>query len=132
MSDVYKNRSIVLANTAQTAIYTVPTANASTTPPQKPVQAVVKSIRICNVSGGAVTADVVNTDASVGSNINITSVLSIGANTATEVLTQPLVLEDSDVIKVTASAGGALHVIVSVLKIRGRKYKMQKYWVHKC
>ena len=95
----------------------MPTANASTTPPQKPVQAVVKSIRICNVSGGAVTADVVNTDASVGSNINITSVLSIGANTATEVLTQPLVLEDSDVIKVTASAGGALHVIVSVLEI---------------
>ena len=117
MSDVYKNRSIVLANTAQTAIYTVPTASASTTPPQKPVQAVVKSIRICNATGGAVTADVVNTDASVGSNINITSVLSIGANTATEVLTQPLVLEDSDVIKVTASAGGALHVIVSVLEI---------------
>ena len=117
MSDVYKNRSIVLANTPQTAIYTVPTASASTTPPQKPVQAVVRSIRICNVTGGAVTADVVNTDASVGSNINITSVLSIGANTATEVLTQPLVLEDSDVIKVTAGSGGALHVIISVLEI---------------
>ena len=117
MSDVYKNRSIVLANNAQTVIYTVPTANASTQPPQKPVQAVVRSIRICNVTGGAVTADVVNTDASVGSNINITSVLSIGANTATEVLTQPLVLEDSDVIKVTAGSGGALHGIVSVLEI---------------
>ena len=73
MSDVYKNRSIVLANTAQTAIYTVPTANASTTPPQKPVQAVVKSIRICN-DRWAVTADVVNTDASVGSDIKLTSV----------------------------------------------------------
>ena len=117
MSDVYKNRSIVLANTAQTAVYTVPTANASTTPQQKPVEAVVRSIRICNVTGGAVTADVVNTDASVGSDINITSVLSIGANTATEVLTQPLVLEDSDVIKVTAGSGGALHVIISVLEI---------------
>ena len=116
MSDVYKNRSIVLANNAQTVVYTVPTANASTQPPQKPVQAVVKSIRICNVSGGAVTATVVNADSSVGSDINITSVLSIAANTATELLTQPLV-EDSDVIKVTASAGGALHVIISVLEI---------------
>ena len=28
MSDVFKNRSIVLANTAQTAVYTVPTADA--------------------------------------------------------------------------------------------------------
>ena len=117
MSDVYKNRSIVLANNAQTVIYTVPTANASTQPPQKPVQTVVKSIRICNVSGGAVTATVVNADSSVGSDINITNVLSIAANTATEILTQPLVLEDSDVIKVTASAGGALHVIISVLEI---------------
>ena len=77
MSDVYKNRSIVLANNAQTVVYTVPTADASTQPPQKPVQAVVKSIRICNVSGGAVTATVVNADSSVGSDINITNVLSI-------------------------------------------------------
>ena len=74
MSDVYKNRSIVLANNAQTVVYTVPTANASTQPPQKPVQAVVKSIRICNVSGGAVTADVVNTDASVWDQILILQV----------------------------------------------------------
>tara|TARA_B100000886_G_scaffold116701_1_gene78485 strand:- start:2298 stop:2657 length:360 start_codon:yes stop_codon:yes gene_type:complete len=117
MSDVYKNRSVVLANTNKTTIYTVPTADVSTTPVQKPVQALVRSIRICNVSGGAVTADVVNTDASVGSDINITSVLSIAANTATEILSQPLVLEDSDIIKVTAGSGGALHVIVSVLEI---------------
>ena len=117
MSDVYKNRSVVLANTAKTTVYTVPTADVSTTPPQQPVQAIIRSIRICNVSGGAVTADVVNTDASVGSDVNITSVLSIGANTATELLSQPLIVENSDAIKVTASAGGALHVIVSVLEI---------------
>ena len=117
MSDVYKNRSVALANTAQTTVYTVPTADVSTTPPQKPVQAIIRSIRICNVSGGSVTADVVNTDASVGSNINITNLLSVAANTATEVLTQPLILENSDALKVTASAGGALHVIVSILEI---------------
>tara|TARA_B100001057_G_C22804484_1_gene932788 strand:- start:650 stop:1009 length:360 start_codon:yes stop_codon:yes gene_type:complete len=117
MSDVYKNKSLVLANTAQTAIYTVPTADVATTPPQKPVQAVVRSIRICNATGGAVTADVVNTDSSVGADIKITSSLSIAANTAIELLSQPLILEDSDIIKVTAGAGGALHVIVSVLEI---------------
>ena len=31
MSDVYKNRSVVLANTAKTTVYTVPTADVSTT-----------------------------------------------------------------------------------------------------
>ena len=117
MSDVYKNRSIALANNAQTTVYTVTTANVSTTPAQKPVQAVVKSIRICNVSGGAVTATVVNADASVGASINLTNVLSIASNTAVEILSQPLILEDSDALKVTASAGGALHVIISVLEI---------------
>tara|TARA_B100000214_G_scaffold374645_1_gene358051 strand:- start:80 stop:439 length:360 start_codon:yes stop_codon:yes gene_type:complete len=117
MSDIYKNRSIALANTAQTTLYTVPTADVSTVPAQKPVQAIVKSIRVCNVTGGAQTITIVNTDASVGSNINITSLLSVGANTATEILSQPLILENSDAIKVTASAGGALHVILSVLEI---------------
>ena len=117
MSDIYKNRSVALANTAQTTVYTVPTADVSTVPAQKPVQAIVKSIRVCNVTGGAQTITIVNTDASVGSNINITSLLSVAANTSTEILSQPLVLENSDAIKVTASAGGALHVILSVLEI---------------
>ena len=45
MSDVYKNKSVNLTTTGQTTIYTVPTADVSTTPPQKPVQAIVKSIR---------------------------------------------------------------------------------------
>ena len=51
MSDVYKNRSVDLTTTGQTTVYTVPTADVSTTPPQKPVQAIIKSIRVCNDSG---------------------------------------------------------------------------------
>jgi len=117
MSDIYKNRSVALANTAQTTVYTVPTANATTVPPQKPVQALVKSIRVCNDSGGAVTITLVNTDASVGADIKITNLLSIAANSSVEILEQTLVLEDSDIIKATASSGGALDIIVSVLEI---------------
>ena len=117
MSDLYKNRSLTLANTAQTTIYTVPTANATTVPPQKPVQALIKSIRVCNDSGGAVTITIVNTDASVGADIKITNLLSIPSNTAVEILDQTLVVEDGDIIKATASSGGALDIIVSVLEI---------------
>ena len=117
MSDVYKNRSITLANTSQTTVYTVPTANVTTVPPQKPVQALIKSIRVCNDSGGAVTITIVNTDASVGADIKITNLLSIASNTAVEVLDQTLVVEDGDIIKATASSGGALDIIVSVLEI---------------
>lgn len=117
MSDIYKNRSVTLATTNQTVIYTVPTANVTTVPPQKPVQALIKSIRVCNDSGGAVTITIVNTDASVGADIKITNLLSIASNTAVEVLDQTLVVEDGDIIKATASSGGALDIIVSVLEI---------------
>jgi hypothetical protein len=117
MSDVYKNRSVTLATTNQTVIYTVPTANVTTVPPQKPVQALIKSIRVCNDSGGAVTITIVNTDASVGADIKITNLLSIASNTAVEILDQTLVVEDGDIIKATASSGGALDIIVSVLEI---------------
>ena len=42
---------------------------------------------------------------------------SIAAGATEELITQPLVLEDSDQLKVQASAGNALHVITSILEI---------------
>ena len=117
MSDVYKNRSVDLTTTGQTTVYTVPTADVSTQPPQKPVQAIIKSIRVCNDSGGAVTLTLVNTDSSVGGDIKIVNALSIASNASVEILDQPMVVEDSDVIKATASGANALHVILSVLEI---------------
>ena len=80
MSDIYKNRSLTLSTTGQTTVYTVPTANATTVPPQKPVQALVKSIRVCNDSGGAVTLTLVNTDASVGADIKTVSYTHLRAH----------------------------------------------------
>jgi len=118
MSDVYKNSSVDLTSTNQTAIYTVPTADVSTTPAQKPVQSLVSSIRVCNDSGGAVTLTVVNSDRSLGpADIKITNALSIAANADVELLEKTIVLEDGDVLKATASGANALHIIVSVLEI---------------
>ena len=131
MSDVYKNRSVVLTNNSQTVLYTVPTANADVVPKQKPVQALVSSIRACNKSGGALTSccclsnsscggaltlTLVNTDASLSADVTIINALSIASNTAIEILERPFVLEDSDILKVTASATG-IDVVVSVLEI---------------
>ena len=77
MSDIYKNRSVVLTNNNQTTVYTVPTANADIVPKQKPVQSLVSSIRACNKIGGALTLTLVNTDASVGADVTIINALSI-------------------------------------------------------
>jgi len=116
MSDIYKNRSVVLTNNNQTTVYTVPTANADIVPKQKPVQSLVSSIRACNKSGGALTLTLVNTDASVGADVTIINDLSIASNTAIELLERPLVLENSDILKATSSATG-MDIIVSVLEI---------------
>jgi hypothetical protein len=42
---------------------------------------------------------------------------SIDATTTTELISQPLVLEDGDQLKVQASTGNALHVVLSILQI---------------
>ena len=118
MSDVYKNKSVNLTTTGQTTIYTVPTADVSTTPPQKPVQAIVKSIRVCNVDSSAGNITVVNFDKSLGpAEINITQLLTIDGNKAEELLGAPYVLEEGDVIKATASVANRFHITVSVLEI---------------
>jgi len=117
MSDIYKNRSVDLTTTDNTVVYTVPTANVAIVPAQKPVQGIIKSIHVCNDTGGAVTLTVTNEDSSVGSAIKITSVKSIAANADVELLSAPMVVEDGDVIKAQAGSGNALHVILSVLEI---------------
>tara|TARA_R110000744_G_scaffold234006_3_gene351894 strand:+ start:93 stop:446 length:354 start_codon:yes stop_codon:yes gene_type:complete len=116
MSDVYRNSSVVLTNSNQTTVYTVPTADASIVPKQKPVQAVVSSIRACNKSGGALTLTLVYTDASLGANVTIINALSIASNTAVELLDRSFVLENSDALKATSSGTG-MDIIVSVLEI---------------
>ena len=46
---------------------------------------------------------------------------TISSNTTTELLTQPLVMEASEALKVQASDANELHVIASVLEIEPRE-----------
>ena len=66
---------------------------------------------------GTLAITLVNTDASAGGDIKIVNALSVASNSAVEILDQPMVVEDSDIIKATASGANALHVILSVLEI---------------
>jgi hypothetical protein len=46
---------------------------------------------------------------------------TISANATAELLTAPLVLEESEVLKVTAATANRLHVVASVLEIKPRE-----------
>ena len=46
---------------------------------------------------------------------------AIGANATVELLTEPLVLQESEILTVTAATANRLHVILSSLQIKPRE-----------
>jgi hypothetical protein len=110
MANSFINKKVDLTTTDLTTLYTVPSAKTS----------VVKSILVCNDSGSSCNIDVTLVDAST----NIFSLFktkTIATVTTTELLTNPLVMEESEILKVQASDANELHVIASILEIQPRE-----------
>ena len=95
-------------------VYTVPTANSGVVPPILPTTALIKSIRISNPTGSAITTTVLVVDNS-NSNLSINLIkASLAAESEQEVLTQPIVLEQADKIDIVGN--GAI-ILVSLMEI---------------
>ena len=120
MADTFLSKTLVLANTTQTTLYTVPTTDDTATPPTPSTTAVIKSILVSEDSGNADTITITITDTS-DNVFSLFKTKSISANATTELLTAPLVLEESEVLKVTAATANRLHVVASVLEIKPRE-----------
>ena len=110
MSNSFVNAKLDLTTTDNTTLYTTPSANVS----------MVKSLLISNDSGSSCNITVTLTDAS-GNVFSLFKTKAIDANTTTELLTHPLVVEESEIIKVQASDANELHVIASILQIQPRE-----------
>ena len=81
---------------------------------------VVKSILVSEDAGSGTTISVTLVDA----NSNVFSLFktkTISGNATTELLTNPLVMEESEVLKVQAGDANELHVIASILEIQPRE-----------
>jgi hypothetical protein len=105
MANSFKNKKVDLTTTDLTTLYTVPTATTT----------VVKSILVSNDAGSSCNIDITLVDAS--SNIfSLFKTKAVDTNTTTELLTQPLVMEESEILKVQASDANELHVIASILE----------------
>ena len=108
------DKFLSFSRTGTGTVYTVPTANEGATPPVPPTTALVKSIRISNQTGGAVTTIVSMMDYS-NSSLEIPLTQGSYADASeTEVLTQPIALEQQDAIKLT---GAGITILVSLLEI---------------
>ena len=110
MANSFVNKKVALTPTSATTLYTVPSATT----------AIIKSILVSEDSGNADTITVTITDTS--SNLfSVFKTKSISANGTTELLSAPLVLEESEILKVTAATANRLHVILSALESKPRE-----------
>ena len=106
VANVFTNAKKDLTTNGVTTVYTVP---ASTT-------GIVKSILVSEDSGNADTITLTLTDAS--SNVfSLYKTKAVSANETIELLSQPIVLQESEAIKATAATGNRLHIVLSVLQI---------------
>jgi len=110
MANSFVNKKVDLTTTSVTTIYTVPTATT----------AVIKSILVSEDTGNAdtITVSLTNTSSAV---FSLFKTKAIGANATVELLTAPLVVEESEIIKVTAATANRLHVVLSALEIKPRE-----------
>ena len=110
MANSFVNKKIDLTSTSATTLYTVPTATT----------AVIKSILVSEDTGNAdtITVSLTNTSSAV---FSLFKTKAIGANATVELLTAPLVVEESEIIKVTAATANRLHVVLSALEIKPRQ-----------
>jgi len=106
MANNYKNAKVDLTTTDATTLYTAPSATTT----------LIKSILVSEDSGNADTITVTITDASAAV-FSLFKVKAIGANTTLELLTQPLTVQEDEIIKVTAATANRLHVVASLLEI---------------
>ena len=115
MANTFKSAMVDLTSTDLTTILTVPTANPGATPPVPPTTDVVKSIIICNDSWSTTLVDleVVRSSAT----FELFKAKSVATNTTTELLSQPLVLQESDVLKAQANAANQVQIIVSFMEV---------------
>ena len=105
MANNYKNSKVDLTNTNITTLYTAPSATL----------AIIKSILVSNDSGSEDTITLTITD-SASAVFSLYRLESVGALSSKELLNQPLVVMESEILKVTAATGGRLHVVASYLE----------------
>ena len=110
MANTFVNKKVDLTSTSATTLYTVPSATT----------AVIKSILVSEDSGNADTITVTITDTATAV-FSLFKTKSISANGTTELLSAPLVLQESEILKVTAATANRLHVVLSALEIKPRE-----------
>ena len=105
MANTYKSTFFSLTTTNQTTVYTVPAG----------VKALVKTIQCSNHTGNT-KVEVFVTDTSAATTTEIAE-LTMSASTTENFAKGPIVLDENDILKITADTANRITGTVSVLEI---------------
>ena len=106
MANIYRNAKVDLTTTDNTTIYTSPSNS----------RAIIKNILVSDDSGSGDSINVTLIDASAAI-FSLFKTKTIGANATTELISQPIILQESEILKAQATTAGRLHMVASLLEI---------------
>ena len=106
VANVYRNAKVDFTTTNNTTVYTVPSNS----------RAIIKGILVSDDSGSGDSINVTLTDASAAV-FSLFKTKAIASNATTELITQPIVLQESEILKAQATTAGRLHMVASLLEI---------------
>ena len=106
MANVYKNAKVDFTTTDNTTVYTSPSNS----------RAIIKSILVSEDSGNADSISVTLTDASANV-FSLFKTKAVSANATEELISQPIILQESEILKAQATTAARLHMVVSLLEI---------------
>ena len=106
MANVYKNAKVDFTTTDNTTVYTSPSNS----------RAIIKSILVSEDSGNADSISVTLTDASAAV-FSLFKTKAVSANATEELISQPIILQESEILKAQATTAGRLHMVVPLLEI---------------
>ena len=106
MANVYLNSKVDLSTTDNTVLYTVPSNS----------RAIIKSLLVSEDAGSGTTITVTLTS-QTGTVFSLFKVKAVGANATEQLITEPLIMMENEILKVQAADANELHVVSSILEI---------------
>jgi len=109
MANIYLSAKKDLTTNTVTTLYTVPSNT----------RAIVKSLLISSDNGSTttITVDLFDGDPATANKFTLFNVASIAGNASTQLLTEPLIMLENEVLQVTAADANRLFATASILEI---------------
>ena len=109
MANIYLNAKKDLTTNTITTLYSVPSNS----------RAIVKSLLVSEDTntGTTITVDLFDGDPSTANKFNLFKTQAVAGNETLQLLTEPLIMLENEVIQVTAADANTLHVVASILEI---------------